>query len=176
MTHAVPSAESPPAVTSRWTCGWYRKARVHVCRTARQPSRAPYIPRIACEREQGRGGALHEQPVHSLLMGSGERPQLIRQGEGEQVVGAGQQAGALRREPAVGLVAVTLRTMTIAAGVKRVHLPPAVIALMDVASQGRRPAGFEIAQGPAVAGQDAIGEARADTPPRGGGRSPPPPA
>jgi hypothetical protein len=27
-------------------------------------------------------------------------------------------------------------------------------------SQSRRPAGFEIAQGPAVAGQDAIGEAR----------------
>ena len=66
----------------------------------------------------------------------------------------------MRREPALGLVAVTLGAVTIAAGVKRVHLPPAVIALMDVASQSRRPAGFEIAQGPAVAGQDAIGEAR----------------
>ena len=31
---------------------------------------------------------------------------------------------------------------------------------MDVASQGRRSTGFEIAQGPAVAGQDAIGETR----------------
>ena len=31
---------------------------------------------------------------------------------------------------------------------------------MDVASQGRRSTGLEIAQGPAVAGQDAIGEAR----------------
>ena len=42
----------------------------------------------------------------------------------------------------------------------RVHLPPAVIALMDVASQGRRPTGVEIAQGPTVTGQDAIREAR----------------
>ena len=50
--------------------------------------------------------------------------------------------------------------MTIPAGVICVHLPAAVIALMDVASQGRRPTGFEIAQGPAVTGQDAIGEAR----------------
>jgi hypothetical protein len=50
--------------------------------------------------------------------------------------------------------------MSVTTGVKRVHLPPAVIALMDMASHGRRPTGLEIAQGPAVAGQDAIGEAR----------------
>jgi hypothetical protein len=50
--------------------------------------------------------------------------------------------------------------MAVAAGVIRVHLPPAVIALMDVASQGRRPAGAEIAQRPAVTGQEAISEAR----------------
>jgi hypothetical protein len=31
---------------------------------------------------------------------------------------------------------------------------------MDVASQGRRSTGLEIAQGPTVAGQDAISEAR----------------
>ena len=43
--------------------------------------------------------------------------------------------------------------MAIATGVKRVHLPPAVIALMDVASQGRRSTGVEIAQGPPVTGQ-----------------------
>ena len=91
-------------------------------------------------------------------MGSREGPQLIRQGEGEQIVGARQQAGALRREPAVGLVAVTLRTMAVTAGVKRVHLRPAAIAMMDVASQGR-PTRFEIAQRPAVTGQDAVGEA-----------------
>ena len=51
--------------------------------------------------------------------------------------------------------------MAVAAGVTRVHLPPAVIALMDVASQGRRSTGVEIAQGPVVTGQHAIGEARA---------------
>jgi hypothetical protein len=44
--------------------------------------------------------------------------------------------------------------------VKRIYLPAAVIALMHVASQGRRPTGFEVAQRPAVTGQDAIGEAR----------------
>lgn len=66
----------------------------------------------------------------------------------------------LRGQPAVGLVAVTLRTVAVAAGVKRIHLPAAVIALMHVASQGRRPTGFEVAQGPTMTGQDAIGEAR----------------
>lgn len=50
--------------------------------------------------------------------------------------------------------------MAVAAGVKRLHRPAAVIALMHVASQGRRPTGFEVAQGPAMTGQDAIGEAR----------------
>jgi hypothetical protein len=65
----------------------------------------------------------------------------------------------LRRQPAVGLVAVTLRTVAVAAGVKRIHLLAAVIALMHVASQGRRPTGFEVAQSPAVTGQNAIGEA-----------------
>ena len=50
--------------------------------------------------------------------------------------------------------------MAVATGVKRVHLPPAVIALMDVASPGRRSTGVKIAQRPAVTGQDAIGEAR----------------
>ena len=50
--------------------------------------------------------------------------------------------------------------MAVAAGVKRVQLAPAVIALMDVASQGRRPTGFEIAQDSTVTGQDAISKAR----------------
>src|SRR5207247_8366985 len=58
------------------------------------------------------------------------------------------------------LVAVTLWSVTIPAGVILLHLPAAVISLMYVASEGRRPTGFEIAQGPAVAGQDAIGETR----------------
>jgi hypothetical protein len=59
----------------------------------------------------------------------------------------------LRRQPAVGLVAVTLRTVAVAAGVKRIHLLAAVIALMHVASQGRRPTGFEVAQSPAMLGK-----------------------
>ena len=50
-------------------------------REAAEP--CPHILRIACERQEGRGGALHQQPVHGLLMGSRERPQLIRQGERE---------------------------------------------------------------------------------------------
>jgi hypothetical protein len=44
---------------------------------------ASHIPRIAREREKGRRGALHQQPVDGFLVGSRERPQLIRQGEGE---------------------------------------------------------------------------------------------
>ena len=127
----------------------------------RQTAEPPaHIAAIAGEREEGRRRAFHQQPVHEFLMGSREGPQRIRQGEGEQIVGARQQAGALRGEPPVSLVAVALGTMAVAAGVPRVHLPPAVIALMDVASQGRRATGVEIAQGPPVTGQHAIREAR----------------
>ena len=56
------------------------RPRMEDCETTEPP---PHIPRIACEREEGCGGAFHQQPVHRLLMGSRERPQLIRQGEGQ---------------------------------------------------------------------------------------------
>jgi hypothetical protein len=42
---------------------------------------SPHIPRITGEREERRRGALHQQRVHRLLMGSRERPQLIGQRE-----------------------------------------------------------------------------------------------
>jgi hypothetical protein len=44
---------------------------------------SPHIPRITRECEEGRRRALHEEPVHDLLMGSREGPELIRQGKGE---------------------------------------------------------------------------------------------
>ena len=64
------------------------------------------------EREERGGGRGYEQAVDELLVRPGERPQLGRQGEGEQEVGAGQQAGPLPVQPAPGLVSVTRGAVT----------------------------------------------------------------
>ena len=52
-------------------------------------------------------------------MAERERRATPRQGDGDQIVGAGQEPRAMRGQPARGLVAVTLRTMPVAARVKR---------------------------------------------------------
>jgi len=128
-------------------------------RQAAQP--APEVAGIQGERLQGRGGTLHQEPVDGLRVGARQRAQGLGEGEGQEEVGAGEQAGPLGGEPAGGLVAGTLRTMAVAAGVIRVDRVPALIAPMDMASQGRRAAGFEIPQGPTLAGPQGLAEARA---------------
>jgi hypothetical protein len=125
-------------------------------RQAAEP--APEVARIAGELLQGRRGTLHQQAIDGPRVGARQGPQFGRQREGEQVVAAGQQTGALLGEPALGLVPVTLRTGAVAAGVVRIDRVPALIALMDVTSTGWRPAGFDIPQGPALTGRQGRAE------------------
>ena len=94
-------------------------------------------------------------------MGAGQRAQFAGQGNGQQEVPARQQAGALLLEPALGLVAVTLGAMAIAAGVIHKDLLSAAIALFDMASEVRRAARFDIPHSPLLSGQQAIPEAGA---------------
>jgi len=114
---------------------------------------------IECELLDRRGGPAHQQPVEFFLVGARQRPQFSGQGKGHQEIAARQQTGALLLDPALGLVAVTLRTMAIPAGMVGVDLPPAAIALLQMASEVRRTARFDISQGPHLSGQQAIPEA-----------------
>src|SRR5439155_3428584 len=84
------------------------------------------VPGIGGEFKQGGGGRGHEQPVDELLMRLGKATQLGGEGEGDEEVGAGQQARALFVQPASGLVPVALGTVSVVAGVVAV-LPGAAV-------------------------------------------------
>ncbi len=122
---------------------------------------APEVARIAGERLQGRRGALHQQAIDGPLVGARQGAQVVGEGEGQEEVGTGEQVGALLGEPAFGLVPMTLRTGTVAAGVVGIARLAAVIALVHVASTGWRPAGFDIPQGPELTGRHGRAEAGA---------------
>ncbi len=114
---------------------------------------------IARERLQGRRGALHHQAIDAPLVGARQGAQVVGEGEGQEEVGTGEQVGVLLGEPAFGLAPMTLRTGAVAAGVVRIALLPAVIALVHVPSTGWRPAGFDIPQGPELTGRHGRAEA-----------------
>ena len=97
---------------------------------------------------QGIGSGLHQQAVDFFRMGPCEWPQLGGQSESNQKVGTHRKTDALFLDPAFGLRLVTLRATAVAAGVIREDFLLAVAALVDVASQHRRPAGGDIPQSP----------------------------
>ncbi len=117
------------------------------------PGTRPEVARVGGELEERGGGRGHEQAVDELLMRPGERPQLGRQGEGEQEVGAGQQAGPLPVQPAPGLVPVTRGAVPVATGVVAVLAGAAVITRPDVPAEGGGATGGDVAQGAALRGQ-----------------------
>ena len=97
---------------------------------------------------QGIGSGLHQQAVDFFRMEPCEWPQLGGQSESHQKVGTRRETGALFLDPANGLRLVTLRATAVSAGVIREDFLLAVTALVDVASQQRRPAGGDIPQSP----------------------------
>ncbi len=119
----------------------------------------PEIAGIARKLLQGPGGALHQQAIDSFRVGSRQAAQVLGQGEGQEEVGTGEQVGALLLKPAFSVFPVTLRTGAVAAGVVRIALLAAVIALVHVASEVRGPAGLDIPQGPKLTGRHGRAEA-----------------
>jgi len=115
---------------------------------SQNPQARAQIPGIGRELLQGIGGGLHQQAVDFLRMGSCEWPQFGGQSEGHQKVGTRREADALFLNPAFGLRLVTLWATAVAAGVIREDFLLAVAALVDVASQQRRPARGDIPQSP----------------------------
>ena len=75
-------------------------------------------------KAQRLAGSLEQGGVHHALMASGQRAQLGRQREGDQKVGARQQAVGLLLEPGLGLLVLAGRAMPVAArSADRVDLP-----------------------------------------------------
>src|SRR6266581_4308285 len=122
---------------------------------------------IGGELEQRGGGRGHEQPVDALLVRAGKAAQLGRKGEGDEVVGARQQARALLVEPALSLVPVALGTMPVPARMVAVLPRAAVIAGLHVAAEGRRAARRDVVQGAELRGmQERAMEPAVDVPDR----------
>jgi hypothetical protein len=81
-------------------------------------------------------------------MGTGQWTQFGRQCEGQQEIGAGQEAAALLLKPAFSLILMTLWTGAIAAGVVGKHVLLTVIALIDMSPKERRATSGNIPQSP----------------------------
>ena len=70
----------------------------------------------AASSAQRLAGGLEQRGVDRALMAASQGAQLRRQREGDQEVGARQQAVGLRLEPGFGLVLLARRAMPVAAG------------------------------------------------------------
>jgi hypothetical protein len=102
------------------------------------------ILRIGGQFLQGMGSGLHEQAVDFLGVRSSDWPEFGGQSKGDQKVRTLREAVALFVDPALGLRLMTLRAGAVAAGVVGKDFLLAMIALIDVASQRRRPADGDI--------------------------------
>lgn len=102
------------------------------------------IVRIGRQFLQGIGGGLHDQAVDFLRMGACQWAEFGGQSKSDQKVGTLREAIALFVDPALGLRLMTLRAGAVAAGVIGKDFLLAMIALVDVASQRRRPADGDI--------------------------------
>ena len=100
---------------------------------------------------------LEEQRGHHRHIGQPQRVEVMRQGENRVVVIAGQQPGALHRQPALGLEVCALRTRAMAAGVvpDAGHMP--VGTGLDMASQRSSAALHDGAGGSADVGGRGMG-------------------
>lgn len=124
---------------------------------AAEPS--PEIAGIARELLQGRRGTLHQQTIDGFRVSARQGAHLLGQGEGQEDVGTGEQVGALLLKPAFSVLAVTLRTGAVTAGVGRLARLAAVIALVHVASEVRGTAELELLQGSLLTGQQPVFDA-----------------
>ena len=122
---------------------------------AHQAGLSAQPPRIGAELLNAGRRRVEQQSVEELLSGTGQGAQLRRQRQGQQVIGTGQEAGALLLQPSLGLLAVALGTVPIAARVIAVMARAALLAAIDLSTQRRRAALLDGLQGPPLAGQDS---------------------
>ena len=112
--------------------------------------------RVAGESLKSIGSGFHHQSVDLFGVGPRERTQLSGKRKGHEEIGTRQQAASLRGQPALGLILVTLRTGTIAAGVVGEDFLLTVIALVEVATKERRTASGNILERPFPIGVQGV--------------------
>src|SRR6185295_3812286 len=104
-----------------------------------------------------RGGrAGEEQAIDGLLMGVSQRPQRLRQCEGQQVMGAGKQLFLVLGQPTFGLLTMAFGTMAVAARVIAVLRVTALVTFIEMTAAGRRAAADQIPQSLMLARQEAM--------------------
>ena len=74
---------------------------------------------LACDVEQGAGAVPEQERIEDFLMRANQSAQLPGDGEGDQIIGQGQEAAALSIQPRGGVGVAALRTGPMVAGVKR---------------------------------------------------------
>jgi hypothetical protein len=101
---------------------------------------APIPARIGGKRRHGVGGGLEQDRVDDGLVLEGDLGDRRGQGEDEVEIGNRQEFGLPVRQPLRPRLPLTLRTMTIAAGVVGDPRDAAVVASLDMAAEDCRPA------------------------------------
>ena len=114
------------------------------------------VARIVGEFQERFGSRDHEEAVEDLLVRACEGTKLSGEREGDQEVGAGQEAAALPVEPSPGLIGVALWTMPVAARVVTVASDVAVVARAEMSPEGRRSARLDVPHGRPMRRQHAL--------------------
>lgn len=96
--------------------------------------------RIGGERHHGGGGGPEQDRIDDGFVLEGDLGDRRRQCEDEVEIGSRQERGLAVRHPLRPRAALTLRAVTIAAGVAGDPGPAAVVAGFDIAAKRRRPA------------------------------------
>ena len=109
---------------------------------------------VAGDLAQGSGALPQQHGVEVLLVGADDLAQLSRHGEGDQVIGDGQQLAALTFEPLGGIGMAALGTGAVIAGVIGIVLLAAV-APVELTAQCGGAAGENGGDGAPVRRQQA---------------------
>jgi len=109
------------------------------------------------EFEHGVGGLPHERGVDEALVRSGHAPEFVREGEGEEVVTAGQEPLSDPFEPVLGPIVLAFGTVAVAAGVVAVRQGATVVAAVERSTEDRGATVDDVAHGPPVGGQERSG-------------------
>jgi hypothetical protein len=87
-----------------------------------RPGRSLKLFVIQAEGAYGLPAALHHQRIERTLMRPGQRPQLGRQGEGQEKMLAGHLLLELALQPLLALMVLAVRTVAMATGVRHEEL------------------------------------------------------
>ena len=113
-------------------------------------NRAADVTSIAGEFDDALGSGPHQCGVAIALVRTQHIAQLLRHGDRDVEVGAGQQLDLARRNPPLGLILMASRAAPVLAGMIGVDLSAALIAAPQVPAERWRSAGEDVGDGTPV--------------------------